>query len=521
MVAINKKEFLIQVAIVLLAVFLFSIGTRTLSYSSPDEKRYMRSAREMVISGDWVTPRFHGKTRFQKPPLFYWLSAGSIVLFGDSNFSTRFPSALCGAFTVLIAYLLGGILYSRRAGLFSASLLAVSYFFFFYARLATPDMLIVFLISLVLLIFARIYFQNVSRVEGSLLFVALALAVLAKGFIGLLLPLIIIILFASLYKKGRLIRNLSIPIGTVLFLMIALPWFIAMIRIHGDAYVNHVWQVETINRVQDSFTSDGCIFTNIAGTFLKYILRALIIFLPATLLLPWAIAHIARKKKDRRPEAFLAIWIFAVIIFFTLFGTRKVHYLLPAALPICMITGNYLAYLCSNKRRTGLVQRSLITLCLVYVFTFGYLMPQAIKNNGLLMLSRYLLTIKKEGELVSVGSNHISHNRVGSYLGMRPLKLNRCIVTTRANQIEYGREVLTEFFNTEERVYCFITNDDYKVYITDSLKKRLYIIGKDYYWRKPNQLSIKREELVGIITNGKPAFNRVFKNKILLISNKK
>ena len=84
-----------------------------------------------------------------------------------------------------------------------------------------------------------------------------------------------------------------------------------------------------------------------------------------------------------------------------------------------------------------------------------------------------------------------------------------------------SRAVLESFLNKKERVYCLIIREDYDDYISQSLKERTFILAKEWYWRKPNQLRLGREAIDSIIKRDRGKFKKIFKNEIYLISNRR
>ena len=103
-------------AVLLLSFFLVSyilpLGVRDLL--APDETRYGEIPREMIVGGDWVVPHLNGLRYFEKPPLGYWLHAGSILLFGENNFAVRLPSAMAVGLSAMLIYLLVSRMYRKR-----------------------------------------------------------------------------------------------------------------------------------------------------------------------------------------------------------------------------------------------------------------------------------------------------------------------------------------------------------------------------------------------------------------------
>lgn len=213
---------------------------------------YIEVAREMLLRHDFVTPFIDGIRFFDKPPLMYWLAAGSMHLFGIHDWAARLPLAL-GVLALLFAvYALGIRLFAAispahapdRGGLYAALAMALSIGPWLYTRFFIPDILIALWMTLAVHLFlialdgARItttpgapFTRGISRVGGVTLpmlgFAAvLALSVLTKGLIGLIFPIVFAILYLAFTRQLRLLRNLKLLPATITFLAIALPWHI-------------------------------------------------------------------------------------------------------------------------------------------------------------------------------------------------------------------------------------------------------------------------------------------------------
>ena len=102
---VSKSDRTTWLVIAALTVFTYFFGL-TIPLVGPDEPRYAQIAREMFERGDWVTPTLGGYTWFEKPALLYWLEIASYHMFGVSEFSARFGSAVFGLGTVVALWLI-------------------------------------------------------------------------------------------------------------------------------------------------------------------------------------------------------------------------------------------------------------------------------------------------------------------------------------------------------------------------------------------------------------------------------
>ena len=135
-------DYFVIAALVALCYVLFFHELGGIGFLGPDEPRYAAVAREMYLSGDYITPRLLGETWFEKPALMYWLAALGYALFGIGETGARFPSALGATLSVFLIYWCGRRLFTRGIGFSAALILATSIGFFGLARAASMDMLL-------------------------------------------------------------------------------------------------------------------------------------------------------------------------------------------------------------------------------------------------------------------------------------------------------------------------------------------------------------------------------------------
>ena len=133
----NKNAFLIFV----FALLLYGLFSDIIPLVDPDEPVYGETAKEMLLTGDWLSPRIYGEYWYDKPPLFYWLDAVSFSVFGVSTFAARFPSAIIGACTASYLYLFTRKLIGEKPALTGAFICATSLEIIVLARSAVTCLL--------------------------------------------------------------------------------------------------------------------------------------------------------------------------------------------------------------------------------------------------------------------------------------------------------------------------------------------------------------------------------------------
>ncbi len=199
---------------------------------------YTEIAREMLARHDFVTPTVDGIRFFDKPPLMYWMAAGSMRLFGPHDWAARLPLALGVLALLLAVYALGIRLFAAlspasapdRGGLYAALATGISIGPYLYTRFYIPDILIALWMTLsvhLLLIALQRLDEHRSTLWPSLAFAAVAaLNVLTKGLIGLVFPLGFVLLYLLWTRRLSALRDLHLTLGTFVFALIAAPWHI-------------------------------------------------------------------------------------------------------------------------------------------------------------------------------------------------------------------------------------------------------------------------------------------------------
>ena len=190
-----------------------------------DEGNNAEAAREMLDCGNWVVPTFNYQLRVDKPALLYWLQIGAFRLFGVNEFAARLPSALAGLAAVVMTYELGRQMFGCATGLLAGLALASTALFCASAHFANPDALLNAFTLLTLLFFWR-SFTSQGRAWSAAGGISAGFAVLAKGPVGLVLPLAVIVLFLLWSRKLRLLWERKLWVAVLAFLLIALPWYV-------------------------------------------------------------------------------------------------------------------------------------------------------------------------------------------------------------------------------------------------------------------------------------------------------
>src|SRR5271167_4603924 len=236
----------------LLAAILYLPGLGKPALWEPDEGRYAEIAREMVISGDYVTPRDDFELYFEKPPLVYWAEAGAIHAFGVNEFAVRLPAALFSIGQVVVTAALADAVLGPTAGFFAALALALSPLFFGFARFATLDPALAFFLTAALSAFyfsARDgSFSSPAARRWMLISAAmLATGTLAKGPVALLLGGAIPLIWLAFERRLREIAQLPLVQCAIIYAAFVLPWFVLM-EARNPGFLNFFFIHEHLQR---------------------------------------------------------------------------------------------------------------------------------------------------------------------------------------------------------------------------------------------------------------------------------
>ena len=316
-----------------LVLFFFRLGASPLW--DVDEGMHAATSKDMVLTGDWVTPKVNGENFYDKTALFNWLVALSLGLFGFTEFAARMPAALLGLATVLATYLLGRRLFSPRVGLLGGVVLASSPEFIILSRSVVHDISLAFFITLALLFFYLAYSPDRRRMMNLIVFYAsLGFAVLAKGPIGLLLPGMIIIIFLILRGRLAFLKEMSLGWGTLIFLAVAAPWYV-LISVRNEDYASYFFLQQNLGNFLSKAQSRH------PRPFYYYVPALLAGMLPWSFFLPLAcIRSLAGGlKKIDDSVLFLLCWFAAIFLFFSAASSKLETYLLPAFPAVALLIG--------------------------------------------------------------------------------------------------------------------------------------------------------------------------------------
>jgi len=336
----NSKKFTWGLFAAFAVVWLYVLGIRTLV--PPDEGRYAEMAREMWATGDWITTRLNGIKYFEKPPLQTWMNALSFGLFGYGEWQARLWTGLCGLGGVVFTGYAATRVFSARAGLYAALVLGSSLFWVASGQIDSLDMGLSGMMTLALgsmLIAQRDGATPTERRNWMLLcWAGMALAVLAKGLIGLVLPGAVLVLYSLLSRDFAIWKRLHLGKGLLLFFAIATPWFVLVAQKNPEQpyffFIHEHWErflLKTHHR---------------EGPWYYFLLM----LLPG--LMPWlgvslqALANGVKRDQQAvfQPRLMLLIWAVFITFFFSASSSKLPGYIVPVFPAVAMLVGVYLEH---------------------------------------------------------------------------------------------------------------------------------------------------------------------------------
>jgi 4-amino-4-deoxy-L-arabinose transferase-like glycosyltransferase len=521
-----SKEILIRIGIIAACLLFFSfkagdVGTQF----TGDENFYFQSSKNMLESGDWLTPRYYGKPRFQKPILYYWFVAASFTAFGVEWYAARFPSILFGALAVLLVYLIGQMVFRERSySLLSAFILASTFKFFKYTRFAIPDMALLFFMSFSLYIFMKIIRGGRdNRMLWIALFFITALGTITKGPIAVIIPALTIIIF-TIFSKARIpVKGSDILLGGALYIAVILPWFLIMYRLHGTDFLSHIWIREISERVgYHSVEGRGIArFAEYIGTYFFYIPIVIVKFLPWSLFLPMGMIYsfsAAKSDKDKRHGYILLLsWFFAIFTFFTIMGEKHSQYMLSLTPPFALLTGaGFLLSPRFSKKGSALP----VVLLLITVLSFlSFLSKKDFRlNNAILggFASKILDHGLDDQDKIGAGSHELIPQQLEVYLDRPVEKIGRKWYDPAENR-KTNKKKLENFFKSGT-IYCIISSEDFDTFVSPGRKKQLKVIYKDLLWKR--KIEFTKEKFFYLLRGRIDLLKAALKREYCLVTNK-
>lgn len=305
------------VAFMALALAVFWRGNRMVGFFETSEARYAEVAREMTVTGDYLSPQINYVYHFTKPPLAYWITAAGYHLLGATPFAARFFLGIAATLVLLLTALLYRVRRPEATGVVPAGILLLSLEFFGLAKVLTTDMFLCLWVTAGFYLFAL---REAGRVHPRLLSGLMGLlagaAFMTKGPVGILVWVSVLVPYAIWKDRGRSLKPLASPLFWCVFVALAVPWFVAVGVKHPGllAYLVTRESAEAAVSAKRFHPGPWYYFIPIflAGFF------------------PWWIVVFARWREALRKEARLwLLWAVIPVVLWSFFPAKLPTYILP------------------------------------------------------------------------------------------------------------------------------------------------------------------------------------------------
>jgi 4-amino-4-deoxy-L-arabinose transferase-like glycosyltransferase len=358
-----------------------------------DEAVFSTATKEMVESGDWITPTYNGEIRYDKPIFFYWLMAASYKIFGVNEFGARFPSALAAFLLALSLYYFARRVSTDMVAFYATMAISLSAYFLVYSRSAVTDMVLALFITLSLFCFYIAASDNRRYIYGFYLFSALAF--LTKGLIGIVFPFGIAIIYSLISGGFRGLLKIFDLKAALLFLLVATPWYAAQFAINGDDFFQQFFMKHHFKRYTD-------VISGHQGGFYYYFLTLAAGFSPWIVFMP---AGITRAIKDRSGILlFSLIWFAVIFVFFSFSTTKLPNYILSALPPVAILVAEGMTNLNTRPQKIAwlVIAVGALLAAAAMMFVPGQLEKIGITDTGWTMWAITILIVMSAVSFYSV-----------------------------------------------------------------------------------------------------------------------
>ena len=372
-----------------LVVWFANIGYRTLS--EPDEGRYAEIPREMLATGDWITPRLNGIPYLEKPPLQYWSTAIAYSAFGMKPWVSRLWTATLGLLGIVATFLTARELWNVRVGQLAAPILASCPLYFVVAHLNTLDIGLSFFMNAGLSCFMlaqRSSSDTLRRRWMWACWLALACGFLQKGLVALVLPAVTLAIYSLVYRDRQLRRQLHPGTGLLIVAAVCLPWLI-LVSTRNPGFMQFFFVHEhlarfatTIHKRSEPWWYFIAILSVGVLPWIWVMLRSVFTRAPAT------------DSHSRLNETGLLLtWIATLLVFFSMSGSKLAPYIVPAAPPLALLAARWLDVNATAKTlRPVVILAALLSLLLVFLkLLVPHVMEPGLKQAAYLQLGNWTL----------------------------------------------------------------------------------------------------------------------------------
>jgi len=333
----DEKEIKGLILFAVCAICVSSVFLRLDKGAMGNHEAYVAvTARQMLQSGEWVVPKFNGEVRLQKTPLCYWLVAGAEKITGSaSEFVVRLPGALLAVLSAFAVFYFVSERLGFRTAVISTFVWSTTVCYIRYSHTARPEMTLCSFVAIAMLSFYSAIKTESRRKQiwfMLIFWISFALAMLAKGPAPLPLIAPALFLYFLFSRQWKLVPKLLPIAGTILFLLIVLPWPIAVVKHLPNAL--EIWNREFISRAEGEYAAGS-------KPFYYYFKVIFVHFLPYSAFIPLAAFAPFYKIWEKRRDAiwYHWLWFFGGIAVMSLCGGKRQHYILPVMPAMAVMAG--------------------------------------------------------------------------------------------------------------------------------------------------------------------------------------
>jgi 4-amino-4-deoxy-L-arabinose transferase-like glycosyltransferase len=318
-----------------LCFFLFFWQLGAIPFYERGEPREGLVVWEMYKTGNWVLPIINGDYIPFKPPFFHWVGVLISAVIGEVNELTiRFPSALFATLGVLLVYITATRLWNEKTGRFAAVVLATTPGWWRAATIAQVDLTLAFFMTAALLLFYLMYREGTyPQVYSMAVGFLLACATLAKGPVGLLVPLLTICIFLWLRRDFTFLKRMHPVSGAVVYLLVAFSWYALAMRQGGSTFFIRQILEETLGTAAGDYGRHQPLYYFVPIFFLNQA--------PWSFFSPALAVFLYRRRRELFKDhlMFPLVWWVSVFLFFSLALGKRAVYILPLYPAFALILG--------------------------------------------------------------------------------------------------------------------------------------------------------------------------------------
>ncbi len=345
----SRMKRAIFFGLVLLIIFeLFGrLGTGALYW---DEAIYAQVSKEMIETGQWLTPHWNEHIWFQKPPAYFWATALFFRLFKVSEFWARAASALSGLGVLLVSYLVAKLVYNHFAGVVAVLVLMSCELFVFYARFGTTDTMLTLFVLLA--VYGYLKAEQNDRwwiLTGA----GCGLALMVKGAAGLIAPGALLLAVLIDGRMRLTIRNKWFWAGATCGVLVVVPWHLVMFRFYGNSFIKGYLFQQVLDRAKSNLNE----YQRGYGYYLAVLWE---FYSPWVYVLPFALIFVWKARSQ-----VVTILALLVTIVYTLVQTKFQWYIVPAIPAFSIIIGGFFVKSIEN-RSPAQIRLAILALALLW-----------------------------------------------------------------------------------------------------------------------------------------------------------